>query len=149
MHEQGDKSGLRAQKDDRAMVWWVTVGSLLLLAVLAAGGWYFQGWGFARSLLIGGILVNTSFWLLQKDARRLLQRISATESGGGTGSNVEKTRFFLRSFARLVVLGLLLFVLAAQVPIDVIGLTLGFATVMASVVIIGLGAGRRWVPSKV
>jgi hypothetical protein len=31
----------------------------------------------------------------------------------------------------------------------VVGLTLGFATVMVSVVIIGLGTGKCWLPSKV
>jgi hypothetical protein len=51
--------------------------------------------------------------------------------------------------ARFIILGLVLFVLASQVAIDVIGLTVGFATVMVSVVIIGLGVGRRWLPSKV
>jgi hypothetical protein len=74
-----------------------------------------------------------------------MQRLSEAD---GSRDNIEKTRFFLRSFARLLVLGLLLFVLASQVTINVIGLTLGFATVMVSVVIIGLSAGRCSVPSK-
>jgi len=149
MNEQGGQAtGDRGGHGSSAsLVRWVTVCSVLLLGVLAAGGWFFQGWSFARSLLIGGLLVNGSFWLLQKDARRLLQRIGETE--GDAGVNIEKTRFYLRSFARMIVLGLLLFVLASQVSINVIGLTLGFATVMVSVVIIGLSAGSRWMPSKV
>jgi hypothetical protein len=40
-------------------------------------------------------------------------------------------------------------VVASKVPINVIGLTLGFTTVMVSVVIIGLSAGKCWLPSKV
>jgi hypothetical protein len=41
-----------------------------------------------------------------------------------------------------------LFVLASQVTIHVIGLTLGFATIMVSVVIIGVSTGKCWAPSK-
>ena len=123
----------------------VTVCSALLVGVMAAGGYVLQGWVFARSLLIGGLLVNVSFWLLQKDSHRLLHRVGS----GDSGAEMEKTRFFLRFFARLVVLGLLLFVLASRISIDVIGLTLGLATVMVSVVIFGLSAGSRNLPSKV
>jgi len=149
MNKQGKTSSRWSNGGDASMVRRVTVCSVLLLGVLAAAGWYLQGWLFARSLLIGGLLVNGSFWLLQKDGRRLMQRVSEGYGGAGASVSMEKTRFFLRSLARLVVLGLLLFVLASHVMIDVIGLTLGFATVMVSVVIIGVSAGKHWTPSKV
>ncbi|WP_028317652.1 ATP synthase subunit I [Desulfobulbus elongatus] len=147
MAEQGKDADRNAGGRETAMVRCVTVGSMLLVGVFAAGGWFLQDWFFARSLLIGGVLVNGSFWLMQKDARRLLQRVG--EAGEDAVITAEKTRFMLRSFARLVVAGLLLFVLATRMPIDVIGLILGCATIMVSVVIVGLGAGRRWLPSKV
>lgn len=103
-------------------------------------------WQVAQSIILGGVLVNGSFWLLQKDAQRLMLRVSQAEAGMVV--HTEKTRFFLRSFARLVVLGLLLFVVAVRVPINVVGLTLGFTTVMVSVVIIGLSTSKCWLPSK-
>lgn len=127
----------------------VILCSGILLMFLVAGSWWFFGWIFAQSILIGGMLVNGSFWLLKKDAQRLMERVSAADGSSGGGVNMEKTRFFLRAFARLIVVGLLLFVLASKVPIDVIGLTLGFATIMISVVIIGLSIGKCWLPSKV
>ncbi|MCL1980934.1 MAG: ATP synthase subunit I [Proteobacteria bacterium] len=148
MGEQGNGAGQTLdQIDDLMIVRKVTVASMVLLVVLVAGGYLLQGWVFARSMLVGGLLVNGSFWLMQKDTRRLLRRIG--EVGGDGVLNIEKTRFLLRSFGRLVVVGLLLFVLASWMPIDPIGLVVGFATVMVSVVIIGLGAGRRWLPDKV
>lgn len=127
----------------------VIVCSCVLMGVLAIGSWFVVDWSFARSLLIGAILVNASFLLLRYDAQRLLQRLSMTETAGSAVANAEKMRFFLRVCARLVALGLILFALAAHMPIDVIGLTLGCATIVASIVIIGLSAGRRWMPSKV
>ena len=124
----------------------VMLGGWLLLAVLALGGWWLVDSSFAQSVALGGLLVNASFWLLAKDAQRLLQRASQAEASMMV--QTEKTRFFLRALARWIVLGLLVFVAATKVPINVIGLTLGFATVMVSVVIIGIGAGKCWVPSK-
>lgn len=119
--------------------------SCSLLVLLAGGGWAASGLPFALSVVIGGALVNGSFWLLKNDARRLIARVSEAD---GARVDMEKTRFFLRSFARLVVLGLLLFVMASQVTIHVIGLTLGFATIMVSVVIIGMSTGKCWMPNK-
>lgn len=125
----------------------VMVFSGLLLVVLAAGGWYISSWPFARSVLIGGVLVNASFWLLKNDIRGLMQRVGDGHHDANIG--MERTRFLFKFYARLIVLGLSLFVLASQVTIDVIGLTLGLTTVMFSVVIIGLSTGKCWMPSKV
>jgi hypothetical protein len=59
----------------------VMVFSWLLLAILAVGSWWMFDLQFAQSILLGGVLVNGSFWLLQKDAQRLLQRVSQAEAG--------------------------------------------------------------------
>lgn len=135
-----------ANEDDTLLLRRVLLCGWLLLLLLTVGGWWLVDRGFAQSVVLGGVLVNTSFWLMAKDAKRLLLRVSQSEAGMIV--QTEKTRFVLRTLARLVVLGLLVFVAATKVPINVIGLTLGFATVMVSVVIIGLGAGKCWVPSK-
>lgn len=139
--------GLVAE-DDTLVIRRVMICSGTLLVLLVVGCWWFCDGSFVQSIVIGGLLVNGSFWLLKKDAQRLIQRVSEADGPSGAGVNMEKTRFFLRSLARLVVLGLLLFVLASQVVINAIGLTLGFATVMVSVVIIGVGTGKCWLPSK-
>lgn len=136
-------------KDDVAVLRRVIVCSAVLMGILVVGGWLVVDWPFARSLLIGAVLVNGSFLLLKRDAQRLMQRVSLAETTETVVINAEKTRFFLRTCARLIVLGLLLFSLASQVPIDVIGLTLGCATIVVSIVIIGLSANKCWTPSKV
>jgi hypothetical protein len=148
MNKQGDATRPRSKESDASVVRHVLLFSLLLLGLLVAGSCSFYGWSFARSILIGGLLVNGSFWLLKKDAERLMQRLGEADGNAATKGDFEKSRFFLRSCARFVVLGLLLFVLASQVAINVVGLTVGFATIMVSVVIIGLGAGRCSMLSK-
>ena len=137
----------RAAEPEVAVVRYVMIFSGLLLGVLVAGGWYIHSWPFARSILIGGLLVNASFWLLKNDIKGLMQRVA--DGGGEATTGMERTRFLLKFYVRLVVLGLLLFVMASQVTINPIGLTLGLTTVMFSVVIIGLSTGKCWTPSKV
>jgi hypothetical protein len=149
MSKQCKPVGESTPESEALLVRWVVIFSGLLLIVLAAGSWYIFNWPFARSVLIGGMLVNGSFWLLKRDIQRLMQRVVDAEGRQGAALSFEKTRFFLRFYARLIVLGLLLFVLASQVVIDVIGLTLGLTTVMFSVVIIGLSTEKCWMPSKV
>ncbi len=149
MNKQCKTAGIDAAVSDSPIVRRVMVFSGLLLLLLTAGGWYWSGWLFARSILMGGLLVNGSLWLLKKDTQRLMQRTEDAEGESKTTFGFEKTRFFLRCYARLAVLGLLLFVLASQVTIDVIGLIMGLTTVMFSVVIIGLSTGKCWLPSKV
>jgi hypothetical protein len=149
MNEHCKTADARDGYPDGLVVRRVILLSGLLLIILAACGWLLFSRPFAQSVLIGGLLVNGSFFLLKRDAKRLMERIGGSNGPGFAAVNFEKTRFFLRYFARLVVLGLLLFALASQVTIDVIGLTLGLATVMVSVVIIGLSTEKCWMPSKV
>ncbi|MDX9833627.1 MAG: ATP synthase subunit I [Desulfobulbus sp.] len=127
----------------------VMIFSWILTLVLAAVGWYAYGWIFARSVFVGGCLVNSSFLLLRFDARRLTSRISVAGEQQGAVSQAETVRFIIHFFTRLVVLGLLMFVLASKMTIDVIGLTLGLTTVMCSIVTIGLIRKTSWLPSKV
>lgn len=136
-------------KNEGSVLKRVIICSCVLVGVLAAGAWYVVDWPFARSLLVGAVLVNASFLLLKRDAQRLMHKVSMAEATEPIAVSAEKTRFFLRTCARLIVMGLLLFALAAHMPIDVIGLTLGCATIVVSIVIIGLSAGKCWMPSKV
>ena len=55
---------------------------------------------------------------------------------------MEKARFLVKSLGRFIVLALLLFAVAARMTIEPLGLVLGLATIMLSVVIVGL-AGKR------
>lgn len=146
MNERDRQAMTPAANSEAKVVRRVMVCSLFLLGVLVAVSCIFSGWPFARSALVGGLLINGSFWLLKRDAQRLMTRVSEDE---GVKTNVEKTRFVLRSLARFVVLGLLLFVLASRVAINAVGLTLGLATIMISVVIIGLSATTYSMPRKV
>lgn len=125
----------------------VTVLGWLLTVAFALGSWPLLGIAFTRSVLLGGLLANASFWLLKFDIRRLMHRVSSNPHHAVAG--VEKVRFFVQFFARILILGLLLFVMAARMAVDVAGLCLGLGTVMLSVVLIGLGQRMLERPKKV
>lgn len=116
--------------------------SLLILAVFIAGGWYLYDWVFAQSIIAGGVLANGSFFLLKRDVEQVITRVSTTGGSFRGIKAMEKVRFFIKFYARLIVLGLLLFVLATKVRIDMIGLALGLSTVMLSVIVVVMSKGK-------
>jgi hypothetical protein len=116
--------------------------SLLALAVFTAGGWLLYDWNIAQSIIAGGILANGSFYLLKRDLEQVIARVSVAGGSFRRVKNMEKIRFFIKFYARLIVLGLLLFVLATKVHINMIGLVIGLSTVMLSVVVVALSKNR-------
>lgn len=125
--------------ESRGLVRRILIGALLLAAVLAAGGSALSGRAFALSVLVGAGLACGSFFLLQRDIHRLMERLGA---GGAALSGMEQGRFLIKALGRFVVLALMLFALAAQITIHPIGLALGLTTPVPGVIIAAL-AGKR------
>ncbi|WP_028579697.1 ATP synthase subunit I [Desulfogranum japonicum] len=130
-------------KEDQTLIQAVILTSWLIVIVFILAGWYVQGEQFALSTLIGGILVNGSFLLLKKDIEQLLNKVSMAGISPDSVSRAEKIRFFIKFHARLVVFGLLLIALVAKCPVNLVGLALGMATVVLSVVVVVLSKGKK------
>jgi len=116
--------------------------SLLILAVFVLGGWYLKSWAFAQAIIAGGILASGSFYFLKRDVEQVIARVSVAGNSFRGVKNMEKVRFFIKFYARLIVFGLLLFVLTTKVHINIIGLVIGLSTVMLSVVVVVLSKDR-------
>lgn len=97
---------------------------LVLLAMLV-GAWIYFSPAFAQSLAVGGLLANGSFIAL----RTSLEKIMAGPL------NVAKLRFFMKYYARLMVLALVLYVLVRYWRADVAGLLVGLSTVVLSILL--------------
>ena len=97
----------------------------------------------ARSVLIGGILANTSFFLLRRDINQFMDNFSQAGMHWTAVKKLEKVRFFVKFYGRLAVLALILYVLITQVTIDVIGLVIGLSSIMCSVVVVVLSKGSK------
>jgi len=106
----------------------IQLGSWLLLIALVSCGWLFFGLLMARSILIGGLLANTSFWLLKKDLTGLLQgELPAV-----------KVRFFIKYYARLTVLAVILFLLVRYRMVEILGLLTGLSIVFVSISVVAI-----------
>ncbi|NOQ45285.1 MAG: hypothetical protein GQ559_01195 [Desulfobulbaceae bacterium] len=116
--------------------------SLLMLAVFSVGSWYIVNGLFALSVLVGGAMAIGSFFLLKNDIEQVINKVGGAGSRMKTVRTAEKIRFFVKFYARLIVLGLLMFVLVTKVNINMIGLAVGLSTIMSSVIIVILSKGR-------
>jgi len=139
-----DKHGAIQSEHGDMLLRSIMVFSLSALTVFVAGGWFMYNWTLAQSIIAGGILANGSFYLLKKDIEQLISRVSAAGNSFGGVKRAEKIRFVMKFYARLIVLGLLLLVLATKIHINMIGLVIGLSTVMLSVVVVVLSKGRTY-----
>jgi hypothetical protein len=104
-----------------------------LLVLLAAASALVFDPGVTRGVVAGGLLANTSFWLLKRDLSKLLQ-------GDAVGL---KGRFFLRYYARLALLAVILFLLIKYGSLDIIGLLIGLSVVFLSIGGVALGGALK------
>lgn len=113
----------------------------VLLAVLTAGAFYVFTWKVAQSVLIGGLLANVSFFMLRQDISRFMANFSQAGMNWKAVKQLEKVKFFLKFYGRLIVLAVILYLLITRISVDVIGLVIGLSTIMLSVVIVVLSKG--------
>lgn len=123
----------------KRVLWLVAI----LSVIMAVCGGLTKGKNFALSVVYGSVLATTSFWLLQRDIRRLLDRVASHGESEASFSGMEKLGFLVKMYGRIIVLGLILFTLATKVTIHPAGLILGLSTVMVSVIIVGVGRRKK------
>ncbi len=118
--------------------------SLLLTVVFIGGGYLLWGPLFARSVLVGSLLVNGSFWMLKRDAEQVLGRVATSSPDMvRTVQRLERVRFVFKFYAKLIILGLLLYAVSTRMQLNMIGVALGLSTVMLSVIGVVVSGGRK------
>ena len=122
---------------------YISLFNLVMLVVFVGGSWYLYDWHIAQSILAGSILGSGSFFLLTRDIEQMIGRVSNSGDQFKAVKTAEKVRFLIKFYARLVVLGLLLFVLVTKVNINMIALAVGLSTIMLSIIIVFLSKGRK------
>ena len=139
--QKGAEAGASLLKDVQWFNW-------LLMAILTAGAWYFFSLKIAQSILIGGLLANVSFFLLRQDIAKFMANFSQAGMNWKAVKQLEKVKFFLKFYGRLIVLAVILFFLITRVSIDVIGLVVGLSTIMLSVIIVVLSKGSMYLSAQ-
>lgn len=118
---------------DRQPLRTVLIFSWLLLGIMMVLGWVVADGLVARSLFIGGFVANVSFWLMKRDLTRLLQGELAAV----------KVRFFIKYYARLVVVAGILFLVIRSGAVHLVGLLVGLSTVFISIAVVAIDSARK------
>lgn len=105
----------------------------LLLALITAVGCFAVSSGFAAGILVGGIIANCSFTLLKNDLLRVM----------AGPLNLARLRFFIKYYARLMVLVLIMFFLVRHKVVNTAGLLIGLSTVVISIGVTATGAAKK------
>ncbi|OGR00242.1 MAG: hypothetical protein A2511_03010 [Deltaproteobacteria bacterium RIFOXYD12_FULL_50_9] len=111
----------------------IVLGNWLLLLIMTLCAWFSFSALTARSIFLGGAIVNISFMLLKRDLTGLLSN----------GLVAVKARFFIKYYARLMVLALLLYVLIRYQVVNNVGLLVGLSTVLLGVLFSVAGEARK------
>ena len=116
----------------------VQLFSWLVLGIMLVFGRLFFEPLLVRSLFAGGVVANLSFWLLKRDLTGLLRGELAAV----------KPRFFIKYYARLAVITVVLFLVVKYNAVQVIGLLVGLSTVFISIALVAIDNLRKELNSK-
>ena len=120
-------------KVDRLPLNKVVYYSWILLPCLAIGSWMFFGLKTAEGVLAGGLLANISFLLLKRDLTRLLQGELAAV----------KARFFIKYYARMALIAVILFLIIRYQAVHLLGLLTGLSTIFISIAAVAIGSANK------
>ena len=106
---------------------WITLGVILALSLLFLSG------RFALGVLVGGLVSIVNFYWLSRDLKNTLQK------------HAERAKPFmvLKFYVRLIITGVVLFVVITRTPVDIFGLVLGLSVVVISVIVTVIGANVK------
>lgn len=115
----------------------VRMTSWLLLGVMTFAGWQAFLPLIGQSIFVGSLIGIVSFELLKRDLVGILAGINRQNK------KAKKIGFFIKYFARLVTLAVILVVLANQRLVDLVGLLVGLSAVVLSICIAALGEAKK------
>jgi len=114
--------------------------SWVYLVILAGGSWVMSSWSFAWAVLAGGVISIASFFLSYRDVERFFKKMleSNQEQLAEKARKINKG-LIVKFWLRLLVIGVVLFVLIKYSNINILGLILGLTTVVFTITFSALG----------
>lgn len=111
------------------------IANLVVLALLVAAAFLWQGWEFALGVLVGGLVAVINFHLLHRTLKGTLERVGANpEEVKGQAQAFFAARQLLR-FAALVVI---IYLLVRHGWVNIFGLLVGLSTVVITLILAGI-----------
>lgn len=124
----------------------VQATSWVLLAVLCAGAWIFFSWTVAWSVFAGGVVSIASFWVGHRDVSGFIESLTSTQNPDEQKSRTKqgKKGYLLRFWIRIVIIGVVLFLLIKSGAVNIFGLILGLSTVVFTITFTALNEVRHY-----
>jgi MFS superfamily sulfate permease-like transporter len=121
--------------------------SWILLLVFTIGSWVVLSSSFALAVLVGGIISILSFLVLQKDVVRFIESYAPDQDEEIEKKKIKKITIGLviKFWFRLLIIGVILFLLIRSHKVNVTGLILGLSTVMCTVTIALLNVAGHYI----
>jgi hypothetical protein len=107
----------------------------VIFLILAAAGYFFMSRSFTLGIILGGMIVIVNFSFLQSTIIKAFQNTPA----------LKKKKFLLivKSFLRLILLGIIIYVLLKYRLADPIGLAIGLSIIFFSIVSLGISSALK------
>lgn len=125
--------------------------SWICLLVLCAASWFFHTWEFAQAVAVGGVLSIVSFLLTHHDVACFLKALGVSpeeKQGEKKALKVGKSRYIVKFWLRLAIIGLILLMLIKSGRVDIFGLLVGLSTVVFTIVLTTVGVAGRYIISR-
>ncbi len=124
--------------------------SWVCLLVLCAGAWLIFSWEIAWSVAVGGVISIVSFMLSHHDVARFMKSLDSSEEGQGQENalNVGKTRYIIKFWLRLAIIGLVLLMLIKSGKVNIFGLLVGLSTIVFTITLTTVGEAGRYIISR-
>jgi hypothetical protein len=109
------------------------IANWLVLAVLTAAGFIWQGQEFALGILAGGLVAVINFHLLHQALKGMLERAAAGSPEEARGP--AKAFFAARQMLRFLALLVIIFLLVGYGWVNIFGLVVGLSTVVLTLIL--------------
>lgn len=109
------------------------IANWLVLAVLVAAGFIWQGSEFALGILVGGLVAVINFHLLHQALKGTLERAAALDPEEAKGQ--AKAFFAARQLLRFFALLAIIFLLVSYGWVNIFGLVVGLSTVVLTLIL--------------
>jgi hypothetical protein len=137
--------------DDFLSLRTLQVWNWVCLVVLCAGTWLFLSWEFAWAVAVGGVVSIVSFMLAHQDVARFMKSLDSSEEGQGEkkGLQAGKSRYIIKFWLRLAIIGLILLMFIKSGKVNIFGLLVGLSTVVFTITLTTVSAaGRYFISSR-
>ncbi|MFH2121966.1 MAG: ATP synthase subunit I [Pseudomonadota bacterium] len=124
--------------------------SWICLLILCGGSWALFSWEIAWAVAVGGVISIVSFMLTHQDVARFMKSLDSSGEGQGEKKalKVGKTRYIIKFWLRLAIIGLVLLMLIKSGKVNIFGLLVGLSTVVFTITLTTVGAAGRYIISS-